>query len=348
MDAQNCGIESALRPKGAEVHERAPAYGAAPPPLVGLSASMLSANAIARRTLLKPGMCGHNSLMVGQIGDWTWETVGAVSDTNVFTARDASGAPTYLAFYYYHIRASAGFHLGELTFGDSIRVISSVFDFGTESVLTLHQIERDEPNLESASAIDLEEFFERPRDNCIYVQNFNRWVARRSADSNEDLRRSSPLNFRHEHLPQLPEKYSPRPVYSQARRRGTFLVGKDAERPVVDRSSGEYQVDVTRDVNGVGLMYFAAYFSIVDKGIWGLWQQLGRDQDSFMRRVVLDQKLCYLGNANIGATLIQETSLVRCEVYGREAEAFNVIIRDRDSQRQLAVATVQVLAEPAR
>lgn len=343
MDAHHRFVESQPRPKGAEVHGNTPTY-AAPPPLVGLSATVLGTNAIARRTLLKPGMCGHNSLMVGQIGDWTWETVGAVSDTNVFTARDASGAPTYLAFYYYHIRASAGFHLGELTFGDSIRVVSNVFDFGTESVLTLHQIERDGPHLEDARAIDLEHFFERPRDSCIYVQNFNRWVARRSADSNDDLRRSSPLNFKHEHLPQLPEKYSPRPVYSHARRRGTFLVGDDADAHALARSTSEYRVDVTRDVNGVGLMYFAAYFSIVDKGIWELWQQLGRDQESFMRRIVLDQKLCYLGNANIGATLLQDTSLVRCQVHGRDAEAFNVIIRDRDSQRQLAVATVQLLA----
>jgi probable biosynthetic protein (TIGR04098 family) len=346
MDAHHRVVESAPRPKGAEVHGSAPTYSA-PPPLVGLSATVLSANAIARRTLLKPGMCGHNSLMVGQIGDWTWETVGAVSDTNVFTARDASGSPTYLAFYYYHIRASAGFHLGELTFGDSIRVVSSVFDFGTESVLTLHQIERDGPHLEDARPIDVEHFFERPRDNCIYVQNFNRWVARRSVDSNEDLRRSSPLNFKHEHLPQLPDKYSPRPVYSHARRRGTFLVGDNANAPSVARATSEYRVDVTRDVNGVGLMYFAAYFSIVDKGIWELWQQLGRDQESFMRRIVLDQKLCYLGNANIGATLIQDTSLVRCQLDGQDAEAFNVIIRDRDSQRQLAVATVQLLAQAA-
>jgi probable biosynthetic protein (TIGR04098 family) len=213
-------------------------------------------------------------------------------------------------------------------------------------VLTLHQIERDGDANGRLDAIDLEQFFERPRLGRIYVENFNRWVARRNADSNEDLRRSSPLNFKHEHLPHLPERYSPRPIYAHARRHGTFLVGDDAAQPAVASTMSEYQVDVTRDVNGVGLMYFAAYFSIVDKGIWGLWQRLGRSQDSFMRRVVLDQKVCYLGNANIGATLTQETSLFRCKLSGMNAEAFNVIIRDRDTRRQLAVATVHLLAEP--
>jgi probable biosynthetic protein (TIGR04098 family) len=331
-----------------DAQEGGVAWSATPPPLVGLSTKVLSKNAIARRTLLKPGMCGHNSLLVGQIGDWTWETVGAVSGTNVFSARDASGAPTYLAFYYYHIRASAGFHLGELTFGDSLRVVSSVFDFGSESILTLHRIERDHVASDDLRPIDVEEFFEHQRGDRIYVQNFNRWVARRADDSNEDLRRSSPLNFEHEHLPALPEAYSPRPVYAHARRHGTFLSGEEAAAPAVVSATSEYRVDVTRDVNGVGLMYFAAYFSIVDKGIWGLWQRLGRSRDSFMRRVVLDQKICYLGNANIDATLTQDTTMLRCKVSGKDAEAFNVVIHDRDTRRRLAVATVQLLVVPER
>jgi probable biosynthetic protein (TIGR04098 family) len=122
-------------------------------------------------------------------------------------------------------------------------------------------------------------------------------------------------------------------------------VGEDAEAPIIAAESSEYQVDVTRDVNGVGLMYFAAYFSIVDKGMWGLWQRLGRTQDSFMRRVVLDQKICYLGNANIGATLTQETRLSRAQIDGIDTEAFNVVIRDRETGRRLAVATVQLRTE---
>ena len=28
---------------------------------------------LTRREIVRPGMCGHNSLFVGQVGDWTFE-----------------------------------------------------------------------------------------------------------------------------------------------------------------------------------------------------------------------------------------------------------------------------------
>ena len=60
---------------------------------------------------------------------------------NVFSARAASGTPTYLAFYYFHISASRETRLG-LSFGDKIEVASRLFNFGSESILTLHKITR--------------------------------------------------------------------------------------------------------------------------------------------------------------------------------------------------------------
>src|SRR5437588_4159289 len=98
--------------------------------------------AVTRTEVVRPAMCGHNALFVGQIGDWTWDAVSALCGTDVLRARNRAGTPTYLSFYYYRIRGSRRFHLRTPTFGDTLHVASRLFDFGSEAVLTLHRIAR--------------------------------------------------------------------------------------------------------------------------------------------------------------------------------------------------------------
>ncbi|SDD61926.1 LnmK family bifunctional acyltransferase/decarboxylase [Actinokineospora iranica] len=294
-----------------------------------------------RRLTIRPGMCGHNSLFVGQVGDWTWETVSTLCGTNVFAARDASGAPTYLAFYYFHIRGNPAFHHGALTFGDRIEVTSSSFDYGSESVLTLHRISRTPGH---RAAIDPVEFFEDQRPDCLYVQNFNRWVTRSDAKSNLGLVKSSPPDFRHGHLPTLPAKHSPRLTYKQARTAHTFHDVTSPDYRQAGTASFDYGIDITRDINGVGLIYFASYFSIVDKAVLTLWRELGRSDESFLNRAVLDHKLCYLGNANLDSILRVSVQAFR-SVADPGHEVFNVVATDRGTGKAIAVSTIHLTSE---
>lgn len=292
---------------------------------------------VIRDVTVTPAMCGHNSLFVGQIGDWTWHTVSALCGTDAFNARDETGAPTYLAFYYFHVRGSTTMHLGRFTFGDRLRVLSASYDYGSESVLTLHRIAWSDGPAAGAREIDPEEFYDRPRDDCLYVEAFNRWVTRSVARSNRDLVRSTPVDFRHEHLPTLPDRYSPRAVYHRARTARTFDEG--GGEVVVERHATTYRVDPTRDLNGVGLVYFAAYFSIVDTAVWRLWQALGRDDNDYLRLQVIDERLCYLGNVDAG-TVLDLTARMRRRPDG--VEVVDVLIDEHGTERPLAVATLQV------
>src|SRR4051794_20156326 len=165
----------------------------APPPVVTTAP-------LVRDVTVTPAMCGYNSLFVGQVGDWTWQTVSELCGTDAFTARDETGAPTYLAFYYFHVRGSHDMHLRRLTFGDRLRVLSASYGYGSESVLTLHRIALAGAPEAGAAELDPMEFFERPLPGCLYVETFNRWVTRSVARSNRDLVRSAPADFRHEHL----------------------------------------------------------------------------------------------------------------------------------------------------
>jgi probable biosynthetic protein (TIGR04098 family) len=306
---------------------------------------IIAPDTTVRRARITPAMCGPSSLFVGQLGDWTWESVGALTGTDVLDARTDGGWPAYLAFYYFHIRGSATAHLRQLTFGDRVEVVSRVFGFGSESVLTLHRVERTgEAGAPAPPSFSPDEFYENPRPGCLYVENFNRWVTRGGQPGNETLRKASPPGFRHEHLPALPGRYSPRIRYARAREARTFRdPGPDDHCDVLAKDLAvDYPLDVSRDFNGVGLVYFAAYFAILDWALLRLWRELGRSDRQFMDRVILEHQVCYLGNADVGATLTITMSARRSA--GDHSELVDSVIRERGTGREIAISTMHLAA----
>ena len=61
---------------------------------------------LERVEVVTPAMCGHNSLFIGQLGDWTWDAVGASCRIDPYTAADADGNPAYLSFAYFRVTAN--------------------------------------------------------------------------------------------------------------------------------------------------------------------------------------------------------------------------------------------------
>lgn len=314
-------------------------------PLLEPEIGILDGSSLWRRIVVQPGMCGPGPLLVGRIGDWTWETVSALCETNAFRAENAAGEPTYLAFYYLHLQASPALHPGSLGFGDRLEVVSRLFDFGSESILTLHRIRRTRDASAAPAPLDPGELYDHPAARSIYVESFNRWVCRSRRESNQDLVRSSPVGFRYRHLPVLPDRFSPRLACQRARSEGSFRRPRQGD---VALGPGElvfeHPIDVTRDLNGVGLVYFAAYFSILDRAILCFWRHLGRSDASFLERTVLDQRICYLGNAEIDSVL--DIRVRAWRVAGTpEREVYDLAVGDRDTGQPVALATVEMLAE---
>ncbi|MFE4458088.1 LnmK family bifunctional acyltransferase/decarboxylase [Nocardia tengchongensis] len=301
--------------------------------------------ALRRDVQVMPSMCGHNPALYARIGDWTWDTVGALCGVNVPRARSVSGAPTYLSFFYYRLRGSDLAHPHGLEFGDELTVTSASFDFGSEAVHTLHRIGPREPD-GTPPLIDLGEFYGERRDDCLYVENMNRWVSRSMEGSNQGLEVASPDGFRHWDLPRLPGDLSPRRDCGAARKTRSFHPEgvPGATLAVVD-SVESFTVDVASELNGVGLLYFASFFAYVDRALLRLWRDMGRDNDSFLAKKVLDLRVCYFGNADAGQRLEASTRL--WQHTGRAGrETAEVVIRD-GNDRLLAVAAVELLTASA-
>ena len=296
---------------------------------------------VTRDISVKPSMCGPTALFMAQAGDWTWDTVSHQCDIDVLQARTSDGHPTYLSFYYFHIHGDPALHPLHLDFGDPLTVQSQAFDCGSQSVLVLHRLS-GKPGPEPDRALSPAEFRTDPRPGRLYIESFNRWISRSSEHSNTGLRNASPQGFRHRHLPELPSQDSPRALATAARHAGS-LTGSfppDLLR-VSEPFRTSHRIDLARDLNGVRLLYFASYFSIVDAALLAHWRHLGRSDASFLERRVTDQKMCYFGNADIDATLDITVSAFTTP-HAPGAELIDIRVHDQGTGRLLAVNALRL------
>jgi probable biosynthetic protein (TIGR04098 family) len=307
---------------------------------------LLDGHSLYRRVMLTPAMCGHNSLFLAQVADWTWDTVSTACGTDIYREKNEGGLPTYLSFFYLRICAGPAIQMHHFTFGDVIDVVTTAFNFGsTESMLTLHRISRASQNGAPPRPVDPFEIHERRDEGCLYVESVNRWITRSRPGSNEALVKSSPERIATRHLPVLPDRYSPRLSYDIARRLETFHDVADPDyEPVVEEFVVDYTIDAARDLNGVGLVFFASFASIVDSALLKLWRHLGRDVQSFLDRVVHDRRICYTSNAENDSALRLTFRSWRRRDDPRQ-ETFNVVIRDPARDRVVLVATLQIQSE---
>lgn len=306
-------------------------------PLLFERVEAVAGNSLRRQVMMKPSSCGPGNQLVSRIGDWTWDAVSHACHTNVFDARDGEGRPSYLSFYYYHLEGDPDFHLHRPRFGEVLLVSSTCYAFGTESVLTVHRLTMPvEPAGEDA--VTAEEFHGRRRPGCLYAMTVNRWV-RRGQSGNVGLCAASPVDFSSGHLPAVPAAFSPRPGYDRARRNLAF-----DRRPGFEERAAftfPYDVDASRDLNGAGLLYFASFFAMADKGLLAHWAFLGRDRHAFLRRKVVGQRLLYLANADPGTRLFLHFSSSAAP-FAPDEEQVGVTIRDAEAGTILAIGDLLI------
>lgn len=299
-----------------------------------------------RRVRLSPGMCGAGSLFFGRVGDWTWETVESACHTDVHNATNVEGNPSYLSFYYYSSQSLGALDPYGLTFGDELDVASRVFDLGSQSVLTVHRLSRA-GTFGPCEPLGPTEVYEQPRRDCIYVENFNRWISRSKPGNNQRLVQAAPPEFQHAHLPRLPIEYSPRARAGRARENGTFHPDGIPGFHSIEKFTTTYELNVVHDLNGVGLLYFASYFSIIDTAIHRLWRKIGRSDRDFLSRRLLHHQLGYFGNADLGSVFTITVNLWGNPASGLH-EIADVAVRDRDTGSLLSVAAVETTLDSSK
>jgi len=277
-----------------------------------------------------PSLAGHGTGLVARIGDWTWQAVSRQTDFDVLRADTEDGRPAYLSFHYYRVRGTANFHLRTPTFGDALTVGTKVFQSGSQSVLTLHRILLD-PADDKLATVDSDTFWDAVGPGELRAEQINRWISHTGA-SNENLASSVPAGFSTANLDATPENAPGRRRVLAARRHGSFR--PEGLTQIGEPITLEYVIDPARDLNAVGLLYFAAYFGIIDWAVGQAWATWGGDVRSFLERVVEDIELLYEGNADPSARL--DVEVTRWQ--GAENTQY-IDVMLRQPSRVLAVST---------
>ncbi|MET8524752.1 LnmK family bifunctional acyltransferase/decarboxylase [Micromonospora sp. NPDC005172] len=294
-----------------------------------------------RHVVVAPGMCSGGSLIFGTIGDWTWEAVAAACKLNVFNARNSVGNPAYLSFYYYRVRGGGVVHPHGLSFGDELQVSSRVFGLGVSSVLTLHRLAPAWLDV-AETPFEPTEFYDAPHPDCMYVENLNRWVSRSESDSNRHLYEAAPMEFSNSQLPKIPNQYSPRSALGHAREYGSFYASDAPNLTAVGGTfTTTYQLNIVRDFNGAGLLYFASYFSIFDGALLELWRSMGRSDRQFLERKLLDQRVGFFGNADSRTEVRISIRLWR-DIRRPAVELADMAMHDLKTGRLLAVSATDL------
>ena len=97
-------------------------------------------NTIKRKVVVELGLCGHNSLFIGRMGDWIWKSVEIITGVDVLRAMTKENIPSYLAYIYFHIKDGNKLHLKNLRLGDNLEIVTSIYGLDEESILSLSRI----------------------------------------------------------------------------------------------------------------------------------------------------------------------------------------------------------------
>ena len=147
-------------------------------------------NTIKRKVIVDMGLCGHNSLFIGRMGDWIWKSVEKITGVNVSRAMTKENIPSYLAYIYFQIQGGSELHLKNLIPDDNLEIVTSIYGIDEESILSLSRISYEGKSA-GEKPVTLEELIEEPIPDAMYFQTLNRWISRQDQSSNEKLFKSN-------------------------------------------------------------------------------------------------------------------------------------------------------------
>lgn len=240
---------------------------AAPPAEAGVA--LVDSIEIAMPQMALSGL--SESWLMKALGDWHWRLIGRALGTRPADIADGFGNRLYPTFTRVAFTASAP--LGAFEEGERLDVRASLSRYGTGLFFS-------SVRLDGASGRSIE------------AELMSSFAQRGASGGNEGLLRGQPLLPEACAAPALREMPAFGRVYAERRR------SRDAARPVL--ASVWYDILPQHDINGVGLLYYAAYPMIAEI----CRMRLADDPAGWATRTsTIARDICYFANADPGARL---------------------------------------------
>jgi probable biosynthetic protein (TIGR04098 family) len=230
-------------------------------------------------------------------GDLRWCDIGTATGRPAAHHKDAEERAVYASFYFAEIADLPARGLGAFEPDDELEVVSSLTRFGRSMLDGEHRLYR-------AGTLPAELPAELPPAPRVRLSN----VFVCEGTGPDDLRITFPANGRVEDIPASAAEPDSYRIIKEARHAGHFFAPPPGATPLWSGArSVSYRINPDRDVNGVGLIYFANYVAFMDLAERTALEETGRWRPTDLDgRVTLRRRIGYYGNAQRHDTLVIE------------------------------------------
>jgi probable biosynthetic protein (TIGR04098 family) len=269
--------------------------------------------------------------LLAHMGDLRWIDLGDATGVPASSHRDAEGHAVYASFYYLEIGGFPEDGLGMLGPDTEVEIVSTLTRFGRSMLdgrLFIYRAGTLPPELPT----------ELPTAPWVRLSN----VLVREGRGTDDLRITVPANARIDDIPASADEPDSYRVIKEARGRGRFQEAPAGATALWEGArTVPYRINPDRDINGVGLVYFANYVAFMDHAERCALEESGAfSPEALDGRRTLTRRIGYYGNALRHDVLLIEVEAVALPPPGHRLLLHHRIRRQGDG-RLIAVSTAE-------
>ena len=248
-------------------------------------------------------------LLLMQAGHFQWLSIAAATGGPLSRLRTAAGGEVYAAFYYIEERVPAATPLEAFGLDDEVRFAIKLRSF--KSMAVEGRLVFDRPGrLADREAIDA---WLAPDATSVphpFIRFGNIFVT--PVKGNSVLRVAPPASADFSGLTPLPNDDNPYHLTRAAADGRGLGVLHDGWSPA-GSFEHRYRIDVDRDTNGAGLVYFANYAAFMDTAerLALAAIALPIPAERIARRSLAHRRIAYYGNADVADTIQTRVTILR-------------------------------------
>lgn len=225
-------------------------------------------------------------LMLKYAGHFQWQSIAAAAGLPLSALRTADGGEVYASFYYIDIVIPDAAPLESFRLDDTVRFSIDLRAFKNIAFEGRLRFDRPERLSEESPSIRFANIFITPEKG------------------NSRLRVAPPAQADFRDLPPLPNEENPYQLTRAASESGSLGLLDDGWETLT-KAEHRYAIDVDRDTNGAGLVYFANYVAFMDTA-----ERLAA-RDVAKERSLRHRRIAYYGNADVDDTLVIAVTVLR-------------------------------------
>ena len=287
------------------------------------------------------GLADH--LLLAHAGHLQWTSISRAIGVPLSKLRTLSGGEVYATFYFIDERFPESAPISTFDLDDELRF--GVFLRAFKNIAVEGQIVFDQRSRIDSLLSACGEGW--PGDAAVAAHPTIRFgnIFITPDAGNSALRVAPPANADFSSLAPLPNAENPYQITRAAEHGGDLgVIGPETWLPIHPESIEiRHAIDVDRDTNGAGLVYFANYVAFMESAEREALLRAGFSTSHAVGRALLRRRLAYYGNAAVDDAVKTRVSLFRHRADAHKIAARFAMHRESDGRLVCRSETVKVL-----